>query len=146
MKMKKLMIAAAAALWATVGFGDVESSNVVGYNASTTAADNNFVTIPFAQVGFNTSDIQQIALDDGGAGAIGWGTETFAIWAGVPEVVEGSEFFYNDPSLDMSGTETGYFWGDAEGNKATFSIAAGRGVVVNCAEGLTIAIKAPYSL
>ena len=46
----------------------------------------------------------------------------------------------------MSGTETGYFWGDAEGNKATFSIAAGRGVVVNCAEGLTIAIKAPYSL
>ena len=31
MKMKKLMIAAAAALWATVGFGDVESANIVGY-------------------------------------------------------------------------------------------------------------------
>ena len=31
-KMKKLMIAASAALCAAVGFGDVESSNVVGYN------------------------------------------------------------------------------------------------------------------
>ena len=31
MKMKKLMIAAAAALWATVGMADIESANVVGY-------------------------------------------------------------------------------------------------------------------
>ena len=31
MKMKKLMIAAAAALWATVGMADVESANIVGY-------------------------------------------------------------------------------------------------------------------
>ena len=30
MKMKKLMIAAAAALWATVGMADVESANIVG--------------------------------------------------------------------------------------------------------------------
>ena len=30
MKMKKLMIAAAAALCATVGFGEVQSDNIVG--------------------------------------------------------------------------------------------------------------------
>lgn len=29
-KMKKLMIVAAAALWATVGMADVESANIVG--------------------------------------------------------------------------------------------------------------------
>ena len=57
------------------------------------------MTIPFNAVGYNTSDIQQIKLSDGGIGGIGYGTETFAVWEGVPTVVAGSEYFYYDPSM-----------------------------------------------
>ena len=113
---------------------------------NTTGADNNFVTIPFNAVGFNTSDIQQIKISDGGAGTIGWGTENFSIWEGAPTVVEGSGYFYLDPSMDMTGTATDYYWGEGDGTKATYSIAPNKGVVVNCAAGLTISIEPPYSL
>jgi len=143
--MKKLMIAAVASM-AAVGAFAVESANIVGYSGDTTGADNNFVTIPFNAVGFNTSDIQQIKISDGGAGTIGWGTEAFSVWEGVPTVAEGSEFLYYDPSMDMSGEATDYFWGDFAGEKATYSIPAGQGVVINCAEGLTITIAPPYPL
>ena len=125
---------------------DVESANIVGYTTGTTGSDNNFVTVPFAQVGFNTSDIQQIKISDGGAGAIGWGTETFDIWEGLPTAVEGAGFLYYDPSMDPNGEATDYYWGDGEGNMSTFQIPVGQGVVINCAEGLTVTIVAPYSL
>ena len=133
--MKKLMIAAVASM-AAVGAFAVESANIVGYSGKTTGADNNFVTIPFNAVGFNTSDIQQIALGDGGAGTIGWGTETFSVWEGVPTVVAGSDFFYLDPSMDPAGEATTYYWGDESAAKAAFSIAPGQAVVVNCAADL----------
>lgn len=93
--------------------------------------------MPFNAVGFNTSDIQQIGISDGGAGTIGWGTETFDIWEGLPTLREGAGFIYYDPAMDPNGIETGYYWSDADGNRATFSIAPGQGVVVNCAEDLT---------
>ena len=96
------------------------------------------MTIPFNAVGYNTSDIQQIKIGDGGAGTIGWGTETFEVWEGIPTVAEGSSFFYLDPSMDPTGEATDYYWGDGEGNKAVFSIAPGQGVVVNCAEDLSV--------
>ena len=123
---------------AAVGAFAVESANVVGYSGDTTGADNNFVTIPFNAIGFNTSDIQQIKISDGGAGTIGWGTETFSVWEGVPTVAAGSEFFYCDPSYDTTGTETEYYWGDGDGNKAAFSIAPGQAVVINCASDLSV--------
>jgi hypothetical protein len=134
MDYKKMMTVAGALICASAMAG-VESS-VVGYTGDTTGADNNFVTIPFNAVGYNTSDIQQIKISDGGAGAIGWGTENFSIWEGAPTAVEGSGFFYYDPSIDPTGTATTYYWGDAEGNAASFSIAPGQGVVVNCAADL----------
>ena len=135
--MKKLMFTAAVAA-GLVAFGDgIESVNSVGYTTATSGADNNFVTVPFNAVGYNTSDIQQIGISDGGAGTIGWGTETFSIWEGIPTVAEGSEFFYYDPSLDLTGTETTYYWSAADGTKASFSIAPGQAVVVNCAADLS---------
>ena len=134
--MKKLMIAAVAAACGSV-FA-LESANVVGYNAGSTGSDNNFVTIPFASIGYNTADIQSINISDGGAGGIGYGTETFTVWAGVPTVVEGSEFFYYDPAMDVSGQATDYYWGDAAYEKANYSIAPGQAVVVNCIEGLEV--------
>ena len=110
----------------------------MGYTGATTGADNNFVTIPFNAIGFNTSDIQQIKISDGGAGGIGWGGESFAIWEGLPTVVTGSGFVYYDPSMDAAGKATDYFWGDGEGNKASFSVAPGQAVVVNSAADLKL--------
>ena len=102
--------------------------------------------MPFNAVGYNTADIQQIGISDGGAGGIGWGSETFEIWEGLPTVVVGSGFVYYDPSMDPNMVETDYYWGDDVGNKATYSIPAGQGVVINCAADLTVSIEPPYSL
>ena len=108
----------------------------------TSVQENNFTGNPFPAA----IDISAISISDGGVSSIGWGSENFSVWEGVPTVVDGSEFRYYDPSLDMTGTATTYFWSDADGNKATYSIAPGQGVVINCAEGLTISIAPPYSL
>ncbi len=118
--------------------GQVPSGDVT----FTSIGDNNFTGNPFP----SAIDIQAIKLDDGGAGGIGWASETFEVWEGVPTVVAGSGFFYLDPSMDPSGEATDYYWGDESANKATYQIAPGQGVVINCAEGLTVTIKAPYSL
>ncbi len=135
--MKKLMFAAAVAA-GLVAFGDgLESANYVGYTTATSGSDNNFIAVPFNAVGYNTADIQQIQISDGGNNSIGWGTETFSIWEGVPTVADGSEFIYYDPSMDLSGQATTYYWGDAAGAKASFSIAPGQGVVVNSASDLS---------
>ena len=117
---------------------EITSPNVVGYTGGTTGADNNFVTIPFSAIGYNTSDIQQIKISDGGAGGIGFGTEMFSVWEGVPTVVENSEFYFWDPMYDATATETSYYWGDAEGVKAAFSLAPGQAVVINCPSDLSI--------
>ena len=144
--MKKVMFAAAVAA-GLVAIGDgIESANAVGYTTATSGADNNFITVPFNAIGYNTADIQQIGLSDGGAGTIGWGTETFAIWEGLPTAVEGSGFFYYDPSMDVTGEAQTYYWGDDSCAKATYAIPAGQGVVINCAADLTISIEAPYTL
>ena len=111
---------------------------VVGYAGDTTGSDNNFVTIPFAAIGYNTSDIQQIKISDGGAAGIGYGTETFSVWEGVPTVADGSEFFYWDPMYDPTAEATDYYWGDSTGASASFSIAPGQAVVINCAEDLSV--------
>ena len=108
----------------------------------TSIQDNNFTGNPFP----SAIDIQAIKIDDGGAGSIGWGAETFDIWEGLPTAVEGASFFYNDPGADPTGEATDYYWGDGEGNKVSYAIPAGQGVVINCAEGLTITITPPYSL
>ena len=135
MDMKKIM-AVAATLAAGVVMADGISSSVVGYTGDTTGSDNNFVTVPFNAVGFNTSDLQQIKIDDGGAGTIGYGTEVVSIWGGVPTVVAGSEYSYWDASLDPAGVETSYYWGDANCEKVAFSIAPGQAIVVNCSADL----------
>lgn len=110
----------------------------MGYTGNTTGQDNNFVTIPFNAVGFNTSDIQQIKISDGGAGGIGYGTETFAIWQGVPTVVAGSEYSYWDAALDPNGEATTYYWGDENCEEVSFSIAPGQAIVVNASADLDI--------
>ena len=133
--MKKLMFATIASM-AVAGFA-IESANTVGYTTAESGSDNNFITVSFNAVSYNTADIQQIKISDGGAGTIGWGTETLDIWEGLPTAVEGASFFYYDPSADLTGEATDYYWGDSLGAKATFSIAPGQAVVINCAADLS---------
>ena len=118
--------------------GDVPMSTV----SFTSIADNNFTGNPFP----SPIDIQAISISDGGAGTIGWGTEMFSIWEGVPTVADGSEFVYWDASMDPAAEATSCYWGDSSCAKVTYSIPAGQGVVINCVEGLTISIEPPYSL
>ena len=144
-EMKKLMFAATAAFCAAVTFG-LESANIVGYQNGTSIQDNNFIAPAFMTVGCNTVDIQDIKIDDGGAGAVGWGAEMFSIWEGAPVVAAGSEFLYCDPSYDPNGEATTYYWGDGDFNKVTYAIPAGQGFVINCVEGYVVTVKCPYSL
>ena len=121
----------------------VTSGEVPSEPISFTSVDqNNFTGNPFP----TAMDIQNIKISDGGAGSIGWGTENFSIWEGVPSVKVGSEFQYCDPANDPSGEATDYYWGDTDGNKVTYSIPAGQGVVIECASGLTVTLTPPYSL
>ena len=117
--------------------GAIESANTVGYTSATSGADNNFITVPFNAVGYNTADIQQIGISDGGAMSIGWGQETFAIWAGLPSVVDGTSYQYLDPVNDITGQATGYYWGNDSYEPVAFSVAPGQGIVVNCVADLS---------
>jgi hypothetical protein len=141
-KMKKLIFAAAAV--AGMGAFALESANVVGYNGATSGSENNFITIPFSDIGYNTADIQAIKISDNGS--VGFGTEMFSVWEGVPTVAAGSEFVYFSPIMDPTGTATDFYWGDASGNKVNYSIAPGKGFVINCAADLTVTIDAPFDL
>ena len=110
-------------------------TNAVGYAGGATGANNNFVTVPFASVGYNTSDIQQLKIS---GDSVGWGSETFGVWEGLPTVVEGSAFVYWDASMDPLGEATECYWADEGFNRASFSIAPGQAVVIDCAEDLTL--------
>ena len=59
--MKKLMIAASAALCAAVGFSAVESSNIVGYNTVTLQPGYNMLSVSFKNV---ENNVEGIAVDD----------------------------------------------------------------------------------
>ena len=118
----------------------VESQNIVGVDTDLTSVQGfNFLAAPFVQVGYNTADISNIQISDGGQQSIGWGDETFAYWQGLPDIVTGSGFTYFD---DGNG---GYYW-EGDLGDLTMSIAPGQGFVIACNAGLTLTIDSPYSL
>ena len=105
--------------------------------------------MPFSSVGYNTIDIQQIKLDDGGTGVIGWGQEMFQLWEGAPTVVDGSVFYYWDKSYDPACEATDFYWGDGDTYEkvAAYPIPAGKSFVINSAnESITATMEPPYTL
>ena len=102
----------------------------VGYSSGDVkVSGNNFVTAPFATVGYNTTDIQDLKL----VGSGGWGTETFAIWEGLPITVDGTEFLWVGTEWDQ---ETGSIaikgeWQNYDTTPAVFSIPGGQAVAIN---------------
>ena len=104
--MKKLMFAASAALCATVGFSDVTSANVVGYQTKEIASDNfTMLNIPFYHVNNDgkglmlNSDITVNQAD----GKDNPGTAD-QIWVWVPSKENYDKFFlYDDGDPDNFG-------------------------------------------
>ena len=145
----KMLTAIAAVGCAFALNADVTSQNIVGYVAGPKSVDQyNFISIGFSTVGYNTCDIQQIKIADGDAGTVGWGAETFSIWAGGPDVVEGSDnFIYYDPSMDPDQEATDFYWGDGDCIKQNYPIAAGQAFVVQMgAADLDVTITPPFTL
>ena len=150
--MKKLMIAAVAALWATVGYSDIESSNVVGYSQQTANATRNTMMTPnFLNVnsatGCKLSDLTVTGYDA-------------PVWNEEDEYFEGGcqgndfvlQFLNNDGSIAAK-----YYWIDdgenkpgwyaagpvaIEGGAESVNIPAGKGAWV-IGTGKTLNIPAP---
>ena len=103
-------------------------------NGEIKASGNNFVTTPFADVGYNTTDIQNIKL----VGSQGYMGETFAIWEGVPSVVADTEFAWMGTEWDENGIATKGMWATYGGEEAAFSIPAGQAVTIFADPGIGI--------
>lgn len=141
-EMKKLMFAATAAVCAAVTFG-LESANIVGYNNTAAREGLNWYAPQFLTVGANTIDINSIKLDDAGAGMVGWGDVMQIVG---PLGAAESMYFYWDPSMDLTGTATTYYWGDDAGNPVNVTLEPGAGFAVDNGNALEfdIEIACPY--
>ena len=131
--MKKLMIAASAALCATVGFSDVTSANIVGY------AKKGLFANKFAQVGAQFQNIKDgtLLLDETISGLPGVDFDDKSVWkTTAPQIqivqADGNPLVYyyiNDGWYD-NGTKDGDTkpgWVDGRGDIAEVVIAAQSG-------------------
>ena len=120
--MKKLMIAASAALCATVGFG-LESANVVGYNTTTVAADQFYmIGVQLADVGstIETADFNTFLSTTCTPGTYGDGSDGWKASAPMIQVLQPNGKFYDfyyyiNDADDGAGNYTATGWVDSEG-------------------------------
>ena len=122
----------------------MESANVVGYNNTEARADLNWYAPQFFTVGANTTDINAVQLDDGGAGVVGWG-DSMQIVGPLGSPAQ-TYVYWSDPSMDLSGKATGPFWADDTGNSVDVTLEPGAGFAIDNMNGLTfdIEIACPY--
>jgi len=144
--MKKLMIAAVASI-AAVGAFAIESANVVGYNNTAARADLNWYAPVFRSIGYNTTDINDIQLNDGTPvgemPTVGWG-DSMQI---VGPLGNASEMYlYYDKSMNPAGESAGNFWGNDMGEPVDVTLQPGAGFAIDNMNGLTFNIKiaCPY--
>ena len=98
-------------------------------NNNTAARGNlNWYAPCFRSIGFNTTDINDIQLNDNGAGNVGWG-DTMQI---VGPLGNASEiYFYYDKSVNPAGEEFGNFWGDENLEPVDVSFDEGDGIAID---------------
>lgn len=162
--MKKLMVVGAAALCAAVGFSDVTSANIVGYqNTTHTEGGFKYVTPTFLHVdGSAVNDFQDIQLDASvGAGAANIqlldrnGIKTaLYMWCNKKTAAQ------QDPVIVIPEGKTGlwtiqesYFDEEEEVDVITYkkidpavTLAPGMGVQLSSMSDTEVKIFAPYSL
>ena len=111
--------------------------SVVGYVNTNARGNLNWYAPCFRSIGANTTDINDIQLDDNSAGTVGWG-DSMQI---VGPLGNASEmYFYYDKSVHPSGTATRNFWGDDTGAPVTVSFDEGDGIAIDNPNELTFAI------
>ena len=110
---------------------------VVGYNNTAARGNLNWYAPCFRSIGFNTTDINDIQLNDGGAGMVGWG-DSMQI---VGPLGSASEMYsYWDPSMDPNGEATTRYWGDDACEPVDVSFDEGDGLAIDNANELTFDI------
>lgn len=113
-----------------------EDSNV-GYTSKAAGANLNWYAPQFFTVGANTTDINAVKLNDGGAGVVGWG-DSMQIVGPLGNPAE--MYLYWDASIDPAGEATAAYWGDDEGNAVSVSFDAGNGIAIDNAAELEFSI------
>ena len=137
-KMKKLMIAASAALCAAVGFGDITSQNVVGY-ATDTLAQNKFIikAIQFEDITSGAVDANKVL-----SGFTGVDFDTaLAFKLTAPQILVqaagggyNTYYYLNDAYIEATGsTKAG--WADGAGNYVDLEFTPGTAVWVKVSDG-----------
>ena len=133
----KKMLAVGAAVVGTVAMADIISSSVVGYASTAARANLNWYSPVFRTIGYNTTDINEVNLDDGGAGEVGWG-DSMQI---VGPLGSASEMYlYYDKSMNPAGEDAGNFWGDDSGTPVNVVFDAGDGIAIDNMNGLAFKI------
>ena len=97
----------------------------------------------FRTVGYNTTDINDIQLNDSGAGTVGWGDNMQIVG---PLGSASEAYFYYDKSVHPSGTATSNYWGDDTTAPVSVSLAPGAGFAIDNPNGYTFDVKiaCPY--
>ena len=116
----------------------VVSSSVVGYNNTAARGNLNWYAPCFRSIGFNTTDINDIQLNDGGVGNVGWGDSMQIVGPlGNPSAA----YFYWDKSMNPNGEEAGNFWADDNLEPVDLTLAPGAGFAIDNSNGLTFDIQ-----
>ena len=121
--MKKLMIVAMATLWGTVGFADVESSNVVGYTTvALKARTQDIMGAPFVNVATKSFNIQALTISEP-TDSVDW------IKVYNPETGKYETASYYDEIYETLDSEDpmGAGWGDEDGTAVNMTIDPGQG-------------------
>ena len=133
--MKKLMIAAAAALCATVGYSDLESANTVGYLNKSVRKNLSQQVCTFDQIGVagGALDIQNLLPVDDDGEVVGDGEATIQFITDLGKLTT-QYSYYLARELSQSQTEAG--WYDDDEELAEYSFAAGEAFQVSAASAL----------
>ena len=139
--MKKLMIAASAALCATVGFS-LESANVVGYNTTTVAADQFYmIGVQLADVVGNgtSAEFNTLLSTTCAPGTYGDGSDVTMNNAPMIQVLQSNGkaydfYYYINDADDGAGNYTATAWVDGQGyNLIGTQVPAGQAFWINSA-------------
>ncbi|MBR1921819.1 MAG: hypothetical protein IJ829_07465 [Kiritimatiellae bacterium] len=108
------------------------SPPIVGYNNTAARADLNWYAPIFRSLGVNTTDINDIQLDDGGAGFVGWG-DTMQIVGPLGNPSE--SYAYWDKSMNPEGEDAGNFWADDSMTPVDVVFDEGDGIAIDNPNG-----------
>ena len=134
--MKKLMIAASAALCATASLLAVESANIVGYQTKDTVTGFNFVIPTFKAVNGGAIHIQDIKI----ANATDWTDSIQVLDEGGATI---ATYFY--ASKGQSGYEADGWLAEDGGSLADVNFATGQSILIDTADAATLTFAGQVS-